>query len=448
VRAPVSAPSGAPSGAPDGIDPATLVELTRTLVDIPSPTGSEAACAGYLRDWLAARGIEADLQDLEPGRANVVARVRGTGRGPGLLLAGHIDTSYSGDADLDYAGLGPPGPNDRPQSYLVGEGVYGLGAFNQKGGLASAAVALTVLADGPPPDGDVVYAALAGESEKAPVAGAILDRRGPAFMGRGDGARRFLARGRPADYAVVTGPSALRVVNAQAGSLFVEVVACGRPAYLGRRPPGASGPIEVVADLIGAIGRWGRAHAEAHRHETGLGILEPRVTVGAVEGGWSFAPSTSPGVCHLYVDVRTGPGASQAAAVADLRSCLRAVADRHPDVDLRGRVYARNRGTQTSADDLLPRSAIAILEDELGVEARPFRPGAADTTNDTNHFRRAGLSAIKVGPSDGLDPDPEATAMYGPHVSRPDLLAAARLYVRLARRITSDPAADPGGTHP
>jgi acetylornithine deacetylase/succinyl-diaminopimelate desuccinylase-like protein len=232
----------------------------------------------------------------------------------------------------------------------------------------------------------------------------------------------------------------MRVVNAQAGSVFIEIVACGRPAYLGRRREGASGPIEVVAELVAAIRDWGRAYAEAYRSDTGLGTLEPRVTVGAVEGGWSFAPSTSPGVCHLYVDVRTGPEDSQAAAIADLRSCLRAVGARHADVELRARVYARTRGSQTPADDVLPRTAVAILEDELGIEARPFRVGAADTTNDTNHFRRRGIPSIKLGPSDGLDPDGDATARYGPHVSRADLLAAARLYVRLARRLTA-----PGG---
>jgi acetylornithine deacetylase/succinyl-diaminopimelate desuccinylase-like protein len=230
----------------------------------------------------------------------------------------------------------------------------------------------------------------------------------------------------------------MRVVNPQAGTQFLEVVVCGRPAYLGRRAEGASGAIEVAAELVTAIGAWGRAHTAAQRHDTGLGILGAPVTVGAVEGGWSFAPSTSPGVCHLYVDVRTAPGRSQAATVAGLGACLRTVADRHPDLHVGARVYARDRGTETPAGDVLAQTALAILEDELGVEARPFRPGSADTTNDSNHHRRRGIPSLKVGPSDGLDPDRDATRRHGPHVSRSDLVAAARLYVRLARRLTSD----------
>jgi acetylornithine deacetylase/succinyl-diaminopimelate desuccinylase-like protein len=226
-------------------------------------------------------------------------------------------------------------------------------------------------------------------------------------------------------------------VNAQAGSLFIEVVACGSPAYLGRRVEGRSAPVEVVAELVVALTDWGRDHAARHRHDTGLGPLEPRLTIGAVEGGWSYAPSTSPGVCHLYLDLRTAPGQSQATALKDLRACLDVVGDRHADIELRGRVYGRVRGTETPADDELPRTAVAILEDELGVTARPFRLGSADTTNDTNHFRRHGVPSIKLGPSDGLDPDREATARYGPHVSRADLVAATRFYIRLARRLTA-----------
>jgi acetylornithine deacetylase/succinyl-diaminopimelate desuccinylase-like protein len=437
-------PSGASHGAPD--DHADeLVALTRALVDISSPTGAERACARYLRDWFRTRGIEAELHDLEPERANVVARLPGRRRGPSLLLAGHLDTSYAGDAALDYPGLGAAGPNARPVSYLVGDGVYGLGAFNMKGGLAASAVAFAELAAGPGLDGDVLFAGLAGESEKAQVANAARPRLGRAFEGRGFGARRFIAAGGQADVAVVAGPSALRVVNAQAGSLFIELVACGRPAYLGRRTVDEAGAIETIAALVPELAAWGADYTARHRLDTGLGTLDPGLTIGAVDGGWSFAPSTTPAVCHLYLDLRTAPGQSQAEAVRELRVLLSAVEARSPGVTIRGGVYARGRGTQTPADHVLVRTAVDVLERELGLAAAPFPPGSGDTSNDTNVFRMRGIPSIKVGPSDRLDPDPDATARHGIHVSCGDLVAAARLYERLARRLTSTSAAIAGG---
>ena len=414
-------------------------------MDIPSPTGAEYACARYLQQWLRARGIAAEVQDLAPGRANVVARVPGTGAGPAVLLAGHLDTSYAGDSDIDYAGLGPSTPNDRRPAWVNGDGVYGLGAFNMKGGLAAAAIALADLAAGPRLTGDVIFAGLAGESEKAPVAGGIRSRRGPAFEGRGYGARRFLAAAPRVDHAVVAGPSALRVVNAQAGSLFIEFVACGRPAYLGRRTADEAAPIEAVAALLPELHAWGADYAERHRVDTGLGILEPGLTVGAIEGGWPFAPSTSPAVCHVFLDLRTAPGQAQASALRDLRTCVDAFARRQPGLALRGRVYARGRGSQTAASHPLVRAAVEILERDLGLPAAPFPPGSADTSNDTNLFRARGIPSIKVGPSDGLEPDAGATARHGAHVTRGDLRAAAELYVRLTRRLTAAPTTSSEG---
>jgi acetylornithine deacetylase len=386
--------------------------------------------------WFRSRGIEATLQELAPDRANVVATIRGAGSGPTLLLAGHLDTSYSGRDEMDYAGLGPTGPNDRPRSFVVDDRVHGLGAFNMKGGLAASAIAMAELVTGPPRAGSVVFAGLAGESEKAPVRGAIATRTGAPYEGRGFGARRFLEQVPRPDYAVVPGPSALRVVNAQAGSLFIEVAVCGTAAYLGRRARRSEGPIEVVAALVAELGTWGDAYRARSSVDSGLGSIEPGLTIGAVEGGWSFAPSTSPAVCHLYLDLRIAPTQSQAAALRELRAHLRSFAERQRGVTVRARVFARGRGTMTPSDHPLVRCASEILERDLGLEAAPFPAGSADTSNDTNIFRQAGIPSIKVGP--GGVGERTATENVGVHVKSADLVVAANLYVRLAHRLLSE----------
>jgi len=416
---------------------AELVALTAALVDLPSPTGSELACARHLRDWFRDRSIEAHLEHVESGRANVVATVRGRGRGRGrtLLLCGHLDTSYSGVPAFDYPGLGPGGPNDVPVARIDRDRIFGLGAFNMKGGLAAAAVALVELSRGPRLRGDVVFAGVCGESEKAPVPGALTARQGGAYRGRGVGARHFLRRRRQIDYAVVAGPSALHVVNAQAGSLFVVVTACGRPAYLDRRSGAGEGAIEVIAELLPALRVWGAAYRARHARSTGLGRVEPGLTIGAIEGGWPFAPSMSPAVCHLYLDLRVVPGQSPAGAVREFRSCLEAFAAGHRSVELRAGVYARGRGTITPPDHPLVRAAAEVLEQDLGLAASPFPAGSADTSNDTSIFRQHGIPAIKVGPSNRFGGDPMSAGDGGPHVAIGDLVAATRLYVGLTRRL-------------
>ena len=77
------------------LDPKDAVNLTKQMVDIPSPEGEELECARFLYDYMRQAGVEVQLQEVEEGRANVIATVRGAGDGPTLMLNGHIDTSYT-----------------------------------------------------------------------------------------------------------------------------------------------------------------------------------------------------------------------------------------------------------------------------------------------------------------------------------------------------------------
>jgi acetylornithine deacetylase/succinyl-diaminopimelate desuccinylase-like protein len=122
----------------DALEPNEAVSLVKQMVDIPSPEGEELQCARFLYEYMRQAGVEAELQEVEEGRANVIATVRGAGDGPTLMLNGHLDTSYTGDFWEDYAALGIPGPNHRPKAYEIGDGIYGLGANNMKGGVAAA----------------------------------------------------------------------------------------------------------------------------------------------------------------------------------------------------------------------------------------------------------------------------------------------------------------------
>lgn len=60
-------------------------------LDTSNPPGNEIRGALYLKDLLGREGIEAEVFEPEPGRANLYARLRGSGREPGLLLHHHID---------------------------------------------------------------------------------------------------------------------------------------------------------------------------------------------------------------------------------------------------------------------------------------------------------------------------------------------------------------------
>src|SRR5882724_6680068 len=60
-------------------------------IDTSSPPGNETKAAEYIKRVLEKEGIPAKIYELEPGRGNVVARLKGNGSKKPILLMGHLD---------------------------------------------------------------------------------------------------------------------------------------------------------------------------------------------------------------------------------------------------------------------------------------------------------------------------------------------------------------------
>ncbi len=74
----------------------TIREVTTTLQDLlrfdtTNPPGNETPCIEYIARKLKRDGIESVVLESAPGRGNVVARLKGDGSLPPLLLMGHVD---------------------------------------------------------------------------------------------------------------------------------------------------------------------------------------------------------------------------------------------------------------------------------------------------------------------------------------------------------------------
>jgi len=421
----------------EALDPKEPIDLVKKLVNIPSPEGEELECARFLQAYMQDAGIETHLQEVEEGRANVISVVRGEGDGPTLMFNGHLDTSYTGDFWADYPGLGTPGPNHRPQTYEIGDGIYGLGAQNMKGGIAAAFVTLRALKRaGVKLRGHVMASGVAGESEKAPVRGAIRNYQGRHYRGSGHGAKYLISHWEPIDYAIVGEPSGLYVVNGQAGYLFIKIIIWGKSAYLstkGHRGSGISA-IEEAAEVVRALSEWGPLYTERHTFDTGMGVIEPAVTIGSIDSGWPYAPSQVPGVCHLYINLRTTPRLSGKQALAELDARLRELKAERPNLKYDLEVYLSNDpSTMTPADSALVRTAVSVMEDRLHFPTQPFARGEGNASNDTNTFRRNGIPAIKCGPNVRTESNgPELTRENGVHVAKGDLVQATHFYLHMA----------------
>jgi acetylornithine deacetylase/succinyl-diaminopimelate desuccinylase-like protein len=136
---------------------AEAVDLLQRLIriDTVNPPGNETAAAELLREYLEESGVECELFARVPERANLVARIRGTGSGPRLALLSHTDTVLADPVEWQL---------DPWSGELKDDHVWGRGALDMKGQVVASAVAIASLArEGFRPNGDLIFVAAADE---------------------------------------------------------------------------------------------------------------------------------------------------------------------------------------------------------------------------------------------------------------------------------------------
>ncbi len=131
----------------------TLQDLIR--LDTSQPAGNEIRAARYLEKKLAAEGIESQVFEAEPGRASIVARLKGSGAKRPLLLLGHLDVVA---VERDEWSFDPFGG-------VVKDGIlYGRGAADDKSVVTGSLMALLLLKRlHVPLDRDVIFLGVADE---------------------------------------------------------------------------------------------------------------------------------------------------------------------------------------------------------------------------------------------------------------------------------------------
>ncbi len=102
-----------------------------------NPPGQERAAQEYLADHLAAVGFDCELIGAEPGRPNLVARLRGEGAGPTLCFLGHVDTVLADAGEWTH---------DPWSGVLEGGFLWGRGALDMKNQVAAEVAAAASLA--------------------------------------------------------------------------------------------------------------------------------------------------------------------------------------------------------------------------------------------------------------------------------------------------------------
>jgi acetylornithine deacetylase/succinyl-diaminopimelate desuccinylase-like protein len=310
-----------------------LQELIR--LDTVNPPGNETVAAEHLRAYLEANGVACELYAKVPGRANLVARIPGTGDGSRLLLLSHTDTVLADPSEWRL---------DPWSGALLDGQVWGRGALDMKGQTAASAVAIASLRrEGFEPAGDLIFAACADEEVGAGFGLQWLVEAHPEAV-----RAKYCINEGGGDRLVLDGRPFYVCSTAEKMSAPFRLTVHGRSGHASR-PGIADNALVKAAPLIERLGSFrdepelGPEVAAFMRALCGV-VPEPREAVRAARGihplagdivepllGTTLAPTMAeaskkrnviPNRCELTVDCRILPGHTQAEVEAKVAELL------------------------------------------------------------------------------------------------------------------------------
>jgi acetylornithine deacetylase len=396
------------------VDRDRLVSTACDLVGISSPTGSEREAAIYVRDVLAEIGLDATLQPVEEGRANAVGWLRGAGTGRSLMFNGHLDTSYSGEEPWLV------GPGYKPDPVIRDDAIVGLGIMNMKGAVACYIEAVRALLDADVAlQGDVVVAAVAGEIEQTQWG----DHQGARHRGYGTGTRYLVSHGGLADACILGEPTEERLVLGHWGTMWVRISTAGEFFHtafsLDRHHENA---IVRLRDVLGQIEPWIEEWRDIGSYQGEPGV----VNIGAINGGFPWRASRTPGSADLFLDVRVPPTLEMLDAVGRFNRLVRDLDAANPGYGISGEVYLTAGGAEIDGDHDLVTAADAAHTQVFG---SPPGRGYVVWGSDASTLTRYGVDCLNYGPISGALPGPD-----GESVPIESLVKMAKSYAIAATR--------------
>jgi acetylornithine deacetylase ArgE len=279
-----------------------MLETTRLLSDLvrlpsvnpmgralSSPDLYEHRVTAYLEDFFRGLGVPFERQTVAPQRDNILARFDSPGARRTLVLEAHQDTVPTDNMTVEPFG-----------ARVEGDRLYGRGACDIKGGMASMLAAFARLVREKPRGACNVVMACSVDEEHT-------------FLG----VQEMVGRGLRADMAVVAEPTGLRIVKAHKGVCRWLVTTAGRSCHSSTPELGVNA-IYRMARVLAGVERYA-AELCASRSDPLLG--PPTLSVGRIEGGASV--NTVPDRCRIEVDRRLVPGEDASAAPGQLADFLR-----------------------------------------------------------------------------------------------------------------------------
>jgi len=356
-----------------------VVSLTQQLVRIPSvyrpedPDSNEEKVAHFVADYIRNLGIDVHVEEVAPGRPNVIGVVDSGKPGKTLLFEGHTDVVTEGDRER--------WKYDPFSAEIVDGRMYGRGTNDTKGNLACMITAVqSIMEDKESFTGKIILCITVDEESM------ML------------GIKHFIGQGwaDDVDGAIICEPEENQVCIAQRGALRVKITVQGKMAH-GAISWSGINPNWRMAKIITALQQLEEKEQGRHGEHPYLkwGTITPTILQAPVKGDAQI--NVIPEQCMTTLDIRTIPSQNHDKIIDEIEHIFARLKkeDEHFQADYE--IIEDRPPTETDPNDPVVSAVYDAVAEVLETEPQYNGvPGATDGTFLHVH----GIPIVTIGAGD------------------------------------------------
>ena len=284
------------------VDTEGAIAFLQRLVqsDAQTPPGNEMQTALIIRKKLDEIGLMTEVQEVEPGRFNVIGLLAGESEEQ-LLFNGHMDTVKTGD---------PNTWTKPPLGGLIENGrLYGRGACDMKSGLAAMIFAIEALVKcGITPHKSILFTAVIDEEVFFKGTRALIDT----------GKLKHCTR------AYVSEPTSLCIATSLQGAAEFTARTYGKAAHCGMAENG----INAIIPMAEFATELNKLNDRLKGKGALLGFpVNPSLNVGSIKGGIDI--TLVPDYCEMNFDRQVFPGEDMQQAIDEIHEIFKQVCSKY-----------------------------------------------------------------------------------------------------------------------
>jgi succinyl-diaminopimelate desuccinylase len=374
------------------------IELAQELIKLNTgnPPGNESRVADVVEKRLRQAGYEVERIEHAAGRANLIAKWDG-GPGKTLVIHGHMDTIPAGQGWVH-----------NPFGAVIEKGrLYGRGACDMKGGLASIVVALENLKKGGwRPRGKLIFAASANEEmgDTDEIGMRAVANRLKEIAGK-DG---LLVLGDTTDFNITV---------AEKGVLWLEVISHGKEAH-GSTPWKGINAIEKLGKFLIALN-----NTEFTINHPLLG--RSTISINTISGG--YKTNAVPESAKATLDIRLVPGDSKESVMGKIKDLAAKMRKEDNDMSLEFKEITYLDPVESPAKQAFVPMLKSVVKETTGKEAVVL--GEHGSTGASMFAKNTGLHTVACGPG-----RPEQAHTKDEWIETRDIDAGVKFFEALAKK--------------